>query len=422
MSQAEQMRGFLHALQPELENQVKQHLQITKPQHNPQDPYVLKDLYEAAGYCLLGSAPAGSMDAIRSNTSLLPLPLVDIKTKLQSKVQSAIKTVMTKVTKMFKNIFMAQAQLSSSGQTSSLQMHMPNVTWLPPNQSNAGKCNFCGEPAHFMRDCEVVNKYTHLGKCKCNHENWVVLPSGATVPHSVAGVWLRNHINKYHCLNLNQQGTVQMLCKVASATGFVVMIQEEEEEPPSNNKTVHFEPTVGQPSMYAYKKQSLIKGKAKEATPPHIVKIHSKDGSEAEPTRFTREFPPHIPQQPDSDTNRSAIEHPFTKPSQTRNPLDREDSNPLPPCKSKHAYTTTSQIYDAKVTHKVFEQILSTRITLLQQELLSLAPELCVKIADAMVRKHISRTDAQAVLENIPEAAPLHSSEAHMPASFSKTI
>jgi hypothetical protein len=242
-----------------------------------------------------------------------------------------------------------------------------------------------------------------------------------TVPCSVVGVWLHDRINDDHRLNLNQQGAAQMLCKVASATSFMAMIQEEE-EPSSNNKTVCFEPTVGQPSMYAYKKQSSIKGKAKEATPPRIVKIHSEDGSKAEPTRFTREFPPHIPQQPDSDTDGSAIEHPFAKPSQMRDPLNGEDSDPLPPCKSECAYTTMWQIYDAKVAHKVFEQILSTRITLSQQDLLSLMPELCVKIIDATVRKCIARTDTQAVLENIPEAAPSCSLEAHMPASFSKAI
>jgi hypothetical protein len=124
---------------------IKQWLQITKLQHNPQDPYALKDLYEAAGYCLLSTAPAGSMDAIRSDMSLAPSPLVDIKTELQSEVQSVIKTAMTKVTKMFKNVFAAQAQLSGSGQTSSSQMRALNVARLPPDQSNAGKCNFCGE-------------------------------------------------------------------------------------------------------------------------------------------------------------------------------------------------------------------------------------------------------------------------------------
>jgi hypothetical protein len=217
MLQAEQMRGFLHSLQPELENQVKQQLQITKPQHDLQDPYALKDLYKAAGYHLLGSTPVGSMDTIRSDMSLSSLPPADIKTELQSEVQSAIKTAMTEVTEMFKNVFTAQAQLSSSRQMSLSQMHMPNMTWPPPDQSNAGKCSFYGEPGHFMCNCEVVNKYVCPGKCKRNHKNQVVLPSGATVPC----------INEYHRLNLNQQGAVQMACKVTSATGFVARIRGE---------------------------------------------------------------------------------------------------------------------------------------------------------------------------------------------------
>jgi hypothetical protein len=264
--QAEQTRGFLLALQPELENKVKQRLQITKPQHNLQDPYALKDLYEAAGYCLLGSAPAGSMDAIRSDLSLSPSPPTDIKTELQSEVQSAIKTAMSEVIEMFKNIFAAQAQLSGSGQVNSSQMCRPNITRPPPDQSNAGKCNFCGKPGHFMCNCKVVNEYARLGKCKCNHKNRVVLPSGVTVPRSVAGIWLRNHINEHHCLNLNQQGTVQMLCEVAGATGFTAMIQEEEELP-SNNKTVRFKPTVGQPGVLI---RSRVRSRARRKKPhPH---------------------------------------------------------------------------------------------------------------------------------------------------------
>jgi hypothetical protein len=116
----------------------------------------------------------------------------------------------------------------------------------------------------------------------------------------------------------------------------------------------------------------------------------------AEPTRFTNEFPPVVLQPPDSDTDGLAVEHPFAKPLLTCDLLGKADSDLPPLHKSKHTYTTKSQIYDAKVAHNVFEQILSTGITLSQRDLLSLAPELRTKIADAMVCKCIARTDAQA--------------------------
>jgi hypothetical protein len=272
-----------------------------------------------------------------------------------------------------------------------------------------------------MCDCEVVNEYVHMGKCKHNHENRIVLPSGVTVPCSITGTWLCDCIDEYHQLNPNQQGAAQMLCKVASTVTVTTLIQAEAELS-KQNKVTCFKPELGQPGMYVYRKQGLSKGKAKEAAPLHIVEIHLEDNSTAEPTRFTNEFPPVVLQPLDSDTDRSAVEPPFAKPALTQDLLSKADSDPLPPCKSKCAYTMTLQIYDAKVVHKVFEQILSTGITLSQWDLLSLAPELCTKITNAMVCKHIARTDAQAVLENIPEAAPVQSSEAHMLASFSKTI
>jgi hypothetical protein len=60
MSQAEQTQAFMCCLQKELENKVKQQLQIVSPQHNLQDPYELKDLFS---FCLLGNTPTGSMSA-----------------------------------------------------------------------------------------------------------------------------------------------------------------------------------------------------------------------------------------------------------------------------------------------------------------------------------------------------------------------
>jgi hypothetical protein len=111
-----------------LENQVRQQLQIADLQHDPQDLYKLGKFYEAAAYCLLSSVPAGSMGAIRSAMSLAPQPPpVNIKAELQTEVQSAIKSAVTEMTEMFKNIFAAQAQFTSAAQASQLQVHVPTI-------------------------------------------------------------------------------------------------------------------------------------------------------------------------------------------------------------------------------------------------------------------------------------------------------
>ena len=116
LSKGEQTRGFLRALQPELENLVRQRLQITKPLHDPQDPYDLKDLYDATNYCILGSAPVGSLSALRGQPSQAQQsPPVNIKAELQGKVQSAVKSAMSEMAEMLKNMFAAQAQFAGGG-------------------------------------------------------------------------------------------------------------------------------------------------------------------------------------------------------------------------------------------------------------------------------------------------------------------
>jgi hypothetical protein len=101
-----------------------------------------------------------------------------------------------------------------------------------------------------MCDCKVVNEYVHMGKCKHNHENRIVLPSGAMVP------WL----------NPNQQGTVQMLCEVTSTVTVTMLIQAEA-EPSKQNKVTQFKPELGQPGVYAYRKQSLSRARRRKLHP-----------------------------------------------------------------------------------------------------------------------------------------------------------
>jgi hypothetical protein len=269
-----------------------------------------------------------------------------------------------------------------------------------------------------MCECEVVGEYIRIGKVKRNHENKLVLLSGAVIPRHISGNWLKDRFNEYYRQNLNETSKAQMLCEVAT---LATTVQEEELEPSSSSKVARFDPQIGQPGIYAFRKSDKSKKKAPQQDVPiaRIVEIHSEDDTEAEPTRFTRSIPPHMPLPPDSDTDGSGVEHPFVQLTQTRDPLDRPERPE--PCKQERAYTNSSLIYDSKVAQKVFEQILDTGVTLTQWELLSLAPELRTKVADATVRRHLTRTDAQTVLEGIP--APdqrQRRAKAHMPAAFVK--
>src|SRR6266849_2676915 len=77
-------------------------------------------------------------------------------------------------------------------------------------------CNFCGLPGHYIRECEVVTEFTRLGKCKRSLDGKVVLPSGAMVPRSIVGTWLRDRVEEYHRQNPGQMA-VAMLFEIATS-------------------------------------------------------------------------------------------------------------------------------------------------------------------------------------------------------------
>jgi hypothetical protein len=120
MSQAEESHGFLRALGPDLEDCVCQRLQTTKPNQDPEDPYDLMELYDAAVFCLKGTR----------GSTCLTVP-INIKAELQGEVQSAIKSAMGKMTEMFKNIFAVQAQVQAqfagSGHAGPSQARAPSM-------------------------------------------------------------------------------------------------------------------------------------------------------------------------------------------------------------------------------------------------------------------------------------------------------
>jgi hypothetical protein len=395
---------------------VHQRLQNIKPNQDPEDPYDLKDLYNVAVFCLKGTR--GSTHAA--------VPL-NIKAELQGEVQSAIKSAMGEMTEMFKNIFAAQAQVqaqfSGGGQAHAgpSQARVPSMLARPPppQSGDQTKCHFCGEPGHFMHECEVVGEYIRIGKVKHNHENKLVLPSGAAIPQHITGNWLKDRFNEYHRQNPNETSKAQMLCEVAALASTVQ--DEEALEPSGSGEVTNFDPQVGQPGVYAFRRSDKAKKKVPQQDAPtaRIVEIHSEDDTEAEPTRFTRSIPPHMPLPPDLDMDGSGAEHPFAQLPLSKDPLEEPEHHA--PRKPERAYTNSSLIYDSKVVQKVFEQILDTGITLSQQELLSLAPELCTKVVDATVRRHLTRTDAQAALDGIPVPRQRQRrTEAHMPAAFVK--
>ena len=139
MSELEQARAFMRGFQPALDQQVRQRLQLKRPDHNPQDTYELDDIYQAAAFVLMGTSLTTPQDS-----SLAPMPLATAQTSTDIKLEAILSAIQA----MLKTN--AEPQTSGSRPRGIGQRLGPDATL---------QCNFCGIPGHFIRECEIVAEY-----------------------------------------------------------------------------------------------------------------------------------------------------------------------------------------------------------------------------------------------------------------------
>ena len=84
------------------------------------------------------------------------------------------------------------------------------------NFRRSTSCNMCRKE-HFIRDCEVVTEYICAGKCRCNTEGKVVLPSGSFIPRDIPGTLLRDRFDEWHRRNPNQLASGTLFHSIISS-------------------------------------------------------------------------------------------------------------------------------------------------------------------------------------------------------------
>jgi len=199
----EQQRGYLRAFQPRLLGAINNRLQMKFPDHHPNIPHTVQDVYEAARFILQSAttAPQNYFAPVPSNVNppFVPDGSVSIAKREPSVKKEDLGSLFTEFTKTI----VEAINQNSRGRGN------PGQGDSDSGQRNTD-CNFCGAP-HFIRDCGKVEEYTRAGKCKRNSEGRVVLPSGAYVPRDTPGTFLSDRINEWHRLNPNQLATATLL-------------------------------------------------------------------------------------------------------------------------------------------------------------------------------------------------------------------
>ena len=431
LSTQEQSRTFFRGLQPQLEAKVRQRLQQKLIDHFPDDPYPITDIYDAVSYVLMGTASAMMTQGSGPSSFPIPTPAPTQPQASPAADQSSVKleamaTAITSLTEMFKNVLLTQ-------QAGAAKPRNTGVATAGTNAAGSGVCNFCGVPGHFIRECEVVEEAIRFGKCKRSPEGKVVLPTGAHVPRSITGAWLRDRVDEWHRQNPGQMAA-QMYFEVTAAPPVSA---------PSYATAGHSlvgcpEPSVasrpgpGQmpAGVYALKRPfpprpevvitTLPPHKRGRAGPGNNPRVAAGKDLPAGPSTSRAPGEDNIPP-PSQDQASAPAPAPTPAPELTHEPTHPYASVPdathgiragparpvaREPGPGRHepGYRNTANIYDPRVAQVVYERAMETPITVTQRELLSLAPEMRIQVADATNRRRVPREQVvQAMVEEVED-------------------
>lgn len=163
---------------------IKSRLKTKHPDQHPNKPHTIEEVYDAACYILQSSSrsaqinPVGCIPPITIQQRPLPVaasPEPTVKNKsIASLFQEFTKTIIEAIN------------------------NKPSYRGPPKNAaSRQTDCNFCGG-GHYIRECHVVDEYIKAGKCRCNQEGKVVLPSGIYMSQEIPGTLLAERVDEWH--------------------------------------------------------------------------------------------------------------------------------------------------------------------------------------------------------------------------------
>jgi hypothetical protein len=388
LSAAEQSRAFMRGFQRPLWTRIARRLEIRHPLHNPEDPRTLADIHDAARYVLQGTAT---------------LPMYTLPTPAPVETAPAIKTedLDAMFTRLTNSLVQAlQPQIAAMQATPAPR---------PANPARAGPrhegCDFCGEMGHFIRDCREVSVAVAEGKVKHNFEGRVVLPSGIFVPRSIKGNFLRDRVNEWHRQNPNQLAVPEVATR-SNAVGQQLMLEIQAGEAAAYQLTTGERIAALEQEIFQLRNKEVFDGvhmpaRVKPGNPTGLEDAAMKVGppkkkmppvvsTEATKNDAGPAIAPEVPRIPLPNV------HPFkaTPDASYIPPTTRNFGQPAakpPVAKDKDlAYRTYAPIQDRKIAEDVYTRSMQTPcVTLTQQELLSLSPEVRQKVREVVTAKRV---------------------------------
>ncbi|KAF6749998.1 hypothetical protein DFP72DRAFT_1048519 [Ephemerocybe angulata] len=211
LSTEEQSRRLMQGLPANLQARVKAQLRNQYPTHHPEDPFTVKQIYDAINFVLTGFdsfdddlddfdnaagtrgevAPARSAPRVTFDVSKPAVP------NEISALTDTFQNVMKSVTNMIETF---NANVSTGNRYPRTPATGANAIYRPPG------CIFCSDRNHYARECQSLAEYISKGYCHRNSEYKICLPDGSMVlPHTAPGKDIKERIDNWRRARFPQQ-------------------------------------------------------------------------------------------------------------------------------------------------------------------------------------------------------------------------
>ena len=163
MAEVEQQHLFIRGFQPSLISRVAQRLQLKDPDHHPDDPFSVQDVFSAAQYALQGSTffPPAVSDHIEVVSA--PVPTAALAPQSSGEIpRIQAEGFFNSLSKMARSL----ADTVSASLTGNQAVPVSQESATP-----LARCSFCADPSHFIKICPVVDRYVEEGKVQINQDS-----------------------------------------------------------------------------------------------------------------------------------------------------------------------------------------------------------------------------------------------------------
>lgn len=381
----EQKRLCIKGVSGESRQKLDARLAIVKSDVHPSDGYEVQDIHQAMEFILHGTSrnPPSKTESIPGQ--------VTVKTEDLSNLLSTI----------------AKAVANPPAQSAPAPyVHAPQASGSGTGAPNPFLCHYC-DGEHRMSDCAVRAEDERIGRIKRNNEGRVILPGGGFVPRALPGKNMHERVIEWHRLNPGNLAKGTMSYAVAPAAQYMYDVVQP--EPVAIlNLSADDRIRVLEHEIYQIKaRKAQFDGVEVPRRPPGIRPDQLRAEARIEDTTVEVS----APKKPEAAKSQKATvedvpEHPFEKVADAAyQPPTQRNVGAAPDKKKedakKPAYKTAAPIEDPKLLDAVMEKLMrGTEITLTQEELWSISPDVRNKVREMVTAKRIPEKREVAIMLN----------------------